>query len=66
MTQEQKARITQLRQENVGYASIARELSLSIVHIDDDVNGLSGTKAIRKMHLHTPDFFVRDFSQKSV
>ena len=30
MTQEQKTRIAQLRQQNVGYASIARELSLSI------------------------------------
>ena len=30
MTQEQRFRIAQLRQQNVGYASIAKELSLSI------------------------------------
>ena len=46
MTQEQKARITQLRQENVGYASIARELSLSINTVKAFCrrNDLAGTR----------------------
>lgn len=46
MTQEQKTRITQLRQQNVGYASIARELSLSINTVKAFCrrNDLSGTR----------------------
>lgn len=46
MTQEQKTRIAQLRQQNVGYASIARELSLSINTVKAFCrrNDLSGTR----------------------
>lgn len=46
MTQEQKTRIAQLRQQNVGYASIARELSLSINTVKAFCrrNDLAGTR----------------------
>ena len=46
MTQEQKARIIQLRYDNVGYASIARELSVSINTVKAFCrrNNLAGTR----------------------
>ena len=46
MTQEQKTRITQLRQQNTGYASIARELGLSVNTVKAFCrrNDLSGTR----------------------
>ena len=46
MTQEQKTRIAQLRHQNVGYASIARELSLSINTVKAFCrrNDLAGTR----------------------
>lgn len=46
MTQEQKTRIAQLRQQNIGYASIAKELSLSVNTVKAFCrrNDLSGTR----------------------
>lgn len=46
MTQEQKTRIVQLRQKNNSYASIARELGLSVITVKAFCrrNDLSGTR----------------------
>ena len=60
MTQDQKARIAQLRQQKIGYASIAKELSLSINTVKAYCrrNDLAGTR-------DTPLKPIKDLSEES-